>query len=149
MKEKEISKKTITWWYAAGEFIEILSAGALAVALTKWAWFWSALATALALFVIAMLVRARANSLEARGRKQIDSGYHVITDARLKTLKTVDVGEDIRDVLAELKPRGSIQATVIAEHLENNLGTTRMREKLEVILRYTRTSAPPPPQTAT
>ena len=135
------TNKVISRWYSAGEFCEIAAAAAVALSFvmdrSRDLWF-----LALVLVAIAITSRMRAAKLEYRRDHARNSGYHIITDHRLKTLETVNVETDIRGVLAELKKEGAVRADVLIAHLEANLGRNRAAEKLDVILRYTDTTKP-------
>jgi hypothetical protein len=143
MSATSIKDKTISRWFAASELAQILAAAAIALTfvMKQSGDLW---VLALLLFSIALVTRMRGRVLTKRSEDALMSGYHVVNDKRLRTLETLQVDVDIRDVLAELKGSEPMRANDLIKHLEHSLGEARAKEKLDVILRYTATTKPEP-----
>ncbi|HEX3125857.1 MAG TPA: hypothetical protein VH394_00860 [Thermoanaerobaculia bacterium] len=98
------------------------------------------------LFLGSVVMQIYAHSVESRAASRLEAerkaGQHVVTEHRLKTLEALRVEADVLDVLALRLGKPALPADDFISWLEEELGTVRAQERLEIILRYTRENAP-------
>ena len=131
--------------YTVSELFEILSAAAFAFSLIplKKAWGLGVLIAVLLLLLSASLklyAGVRKERAEALHQTQSRAEMHVVTSHRLKTLETVGVGADIVGALRLRLRRKPLPTDEFIKWLEKTLGRERAQEKINDVLRYSRTS---------
>lgn len=140
MADENAVQPNVTRLYAFSELPEILAAALIVFSLipineNRFAGVW--IAVVLVLLSIALKLVAG-----ARERKRVShdvQAMHVVTEHRLKTLKTVGAGEDVIEVL-KLRLDQPMPAQDLVRWLEEELGRGRMQEKIGIVRRYTRTT---------
>jgi|SRR5215210_1671006 len=144
MADENIVQTNVTRLYAFSELPEILAAAVIAFSLipiNKNRLVGILIAILLVLLSIALKLVAGARGRSALKTRVDQDGHemHVITEHRLKTLKTVGAGEDVIEVL-QLRLDQPMSAEALTRWLEKELGRERVQEKIEIVRRYTRTA---------
>jgi hypothetical protein len=136
----DAASRRVANWHSLSELGEIAAAACLsagiALLMSRSGRVSAILAFGSVLLVLSIASRLRTDALD----KDLMARKHEVTPQRLATLEALGVETDILEALQVYLKKPALPARDLIRGLESSLGRERVGEKLQMILRYTRTA---------